>query len=83
MSLAGPQVICGVRSKFELDQLSIGNQMIKAKVQDKYLGDILHEGGLKKSVEATISDRYGKTFAAINEIGAVMSDYRIDAIGGL
>ena len=83
MSLAAPQVICGVRSKFELDQLSIGNQMIKAKVQDKYLGDILHEGGLEKSVEATISDRYGKTFAAINEIGVVMSDFRIDAIGGL
>ena len=52
-------------------------------MQDKYLGDILHEGGLKKSVEATISDRYGKIFAAINEIGVVMSDFRIDAIAGL
>ena len=41
--------------------LSIGHQMIKAKEKDKYLGDILHEGGLGISVEATISDRYGKT----------------------
>ena len=47
------------------------------------MGDILHVGGLKKSVEATISDRYGKTFAAINEIGAVISDFRINARGGL
>ena len=39
-------------------------------MQDKYLGDILHEGGLKKSVEATISDRLdtGRHFAAINDI---------------
>jgi hypothetical protein len=51
--------------------------------KDKYLGDILHEGGLGKSVEATISDRYGKTFAAIIEIGSVINDFRIDAIGGL
>ena len=63
--------------------LSIGHQMIKAKEKDKYLGDILHEGGLGKSVEATIIDRYGKTFAAIIEIGSVINDFRIDAIGGL
>ena len=63
--------------------LSIGHQMIKAKEKDKYLGDILHEGGLGKSVEATISDRYGKTFAAIIEIGSVINYFRIDAIGGL
>ena len=56
--------------------------MIKAKDQDKYLGNILHEGGLKKSLEATVSERYGKTFTAITEIGVVMSYYRIDAIGG-
>ena len=71
----------GVRGNFDFDRkskakstreiinnnslLSIGHQMIKAKEKDKYLGDILHEGGLGKSVEATISDRYGKTFAAI------------------
>ena len=43
----------------------------------------MNEGGLRKSVVATISDRYGKAFNAIKEIGAVISDYRIDAIGGL
>ena len=59
--------------------LSIGHQEIK----DKFLWDILNEEGLSKSVEATISDRYGKTFAAIIEIGSVINDFRIDAIGGL
>ena len=57
--------------------------MIKAKPQDKYLGDILNEGGLTQSVKETINDRYGKAFNTINEIGAVINDFRINAIGGL
>ena len=35
---------------FEIDGLEI-----KIKLQDKYLGDYLHSGGLSKSVEATVS----------------------------
>ena len=62
--------------------LSIGGHMIKAKVQEKYLGDILNEGGLRQSVQATISERYGKAFASIREIGAVINDFRVNAIGG-
>ena len=63
--------------------LSIDGNRVKAKQQDKYLGDILNEGGLKQSVQATISERYGKAFASIREIGAVINDFRINAIGGL
>ena len=63
--------------------LSIGGNKIKAKVQDKYLGDILHEGGLRQSVQATIDERYGKAFASLREIGSVINDFRINAIGGL
>ena len=63
--------------------LTIGKDKVKAKAQDKYLGDILSEGGLRSSVEATISDRYGKAFAAIKEIGAVINDFRIDSLGGM
>jgi hypothetical protein len=61
--------------------LSIGGLRIKAKVQDKYLGDILHEGGLRQSVQGTISETYGKAFSSILEIGAVIND--LNAIGGL
>ena len=63
--------------------LSIGGNKIKAKVQDKYLVDILHEGGLRQSVQATIDERYGKAFASLREIGSVINDFRINAIGGL
>jgi hypothetical protein len=45
--------------------LSLDGNRVKAKEQDKYLGDILNEGGLKQSVEATISERYWKAFASI------------------
>ena len=55
--------------------LSIGGNKIKAKVQDKYLGDILHEGGLRQSVQATIDERYGKAFASLREIGSVINDF--------
>ena len=63
--------------------LTIGGNKIKAKQQDKYLGDILNEGGLKASVQATINERYGKSYSTIREIGAVINDFRINAIGGL
>ena len=35
--------------------LTIGQNMIKAKPQDKYLGDILNEGGLAQSVKEMIN----------------------------
>ena len=57
------------------------HQPMPIKPQDKYLGDILNEGGLKESVQATISERYGKAFASIREIGAVINNFRINAIG--
>ena len=63
--------------------LSIGKNLIKAKTQDKYLGDILNEGGLAQSMKETISDRYAKAFNSIREIGAVINDFKINAIGGL
>ena len=63
--------------------LTIGKHMIKAKPQDKYLGDILNEGGLAQSMKETVNDRYGKAFNTIKEIGAVINDFRINAIGGL
>ena len=48
--------------------LTIGKHMIKAKPQDKYLGDILNEGGLAQSMKETVNDRYGKAFNTIKEI---------------
>ena len=43
----------------------------------------MHEGGLARSVKATIDKRYGRIYTAIIEISSVLDDYRIDTIGGI
>ena len=42
-----------------------GDFEVKEKDKDKYLGDILHQGGLSCSVMATVKDRSGKVKAAM------------------
>merc|ERR1712086_334863 len=63
--------------------LKICDQQILIKEKDDYLGDVLHEGGLSKSVEATVAKRYGRIFSSIIEVSSILEDYRIDTIGGL
>ena len=53
------------------------------KEQDTYLGDILHESGLSKSVKVTVDKRYGRAYSAILEVASILEDFRIDSIGGL
>ena len=65
------------------EQLKLFNHDLRVKEKDEYLGDILHEGGLSKSVKETIDKRYGRIFTAMIEIASVLDDYRIDTIGGL
>ena len=55
--------------------------MVKEK--DDYLGDVLHEGGLAKCVEATVAKRYGRIFSNIIEISSILEDYRVETVGGL
>ena len=55
---------------------------LNGKSQEKWLGDILADGGLEKSAEATITNRYGRVFSAIFELKAVIEDLRMQMIGG-
>ena len=63
--------------------LSIDDQIIKARIKDDYLGDVLHEEGLTKSVQVTIDKRVGKIVMGMNEVASILNDYRIDAAGGV
>ena len=56
---------------------------MKSKSEEKWLGDMLSDQGLDRSVEATINNRYGKIFAAIFELKAIVEDLRMQMIGGL
>ena len=47
------------------------------------MGDIISDGGLRKSVEATVEKRYGKILAAIFELKSVIEDLRMQMIGGI
>ena len=56
---------------------------MKVKTYDKYLGDYLHSGGLAKSVEETVSKRYGVCLNMILELKSVIEDFRMLSLGGI
>ena len=55
---------------------------MKEKPSEKYLGDLIHEKGLKESVAATIKSREGRINAAILEVRSIIDDFRVQTIGG-
>ena len=67
----------------EANPLQMRRFEVKRKQQDKYLGQILHEGGLRKSVEATIKDRIGKIKGAIFLTAQIVDSFEMQAMGGL
>ena len=70
------------RLLIERSPIVCGDFIVKEKAQDKYLGDVLHEGGCAASVLATVKDREGKVKAAMLEAAAIVDDYRSQCIGG-
>ena len=55
---------------------------MKTKTSDKYLGDVVDEGGLGASVMATIMNRRGKVVAAMLEAAGIVEDFRAQCVGG-
>ena len=56
---------------------------MKRKVQDKYLGQILHEDGLAASVAATVAERSGKFKGAVFEIRSVVEEFSMQTMGSM
>ena len=55
-----------IREKMnQMKQIKIGNYQILAKDKDKYLADFIHEGGLGKSDDTTITHWFGRIFSSI------------------
>ena len=84
-------IVFGRKKKVDVIKATIENQQsfsinglkVKVKMQDKYLGDYLHGGGLSKSVEATVSKRYGTCLHKIMELKSVIEDFRMHSLGGI
>ena len=66
-----------------LTPLVFGDFTVKRKISDKYLGQIIHEGGLKESVRGTIKERTGKIKGAIYLTKSVIETYQMQEIGGM
>ena len=56
---------------------------VKQKVSDKYLGQVLHSGGVEASAEATVMERSGRIKGATMEIKSIVEEYEMQAMGGL
>ena len=53
------------------------------KDQYMYLGDMINNTGMAGSAEATIVKRIGRIKGAMYEVAAIMSDPRMQAMGGM
>ena len=62
---------------------TINGLSVKVKNEEKYLGDYFHCGGLAKSVETTVSKRYGVALNSILELKSVIEDFRMHKLGGI
>ena len=75
-----------VQDKLEKDTIEYameyGDVTTSNKIQDKWLGDILHHDGLTASIEATIKERTPRVKAAIFEIKGKIEVFRSQCIGG-
>ena len=56
---------------------------MKEKDSDVYLGDVIHSGGLAASVEATISRRIAQVKGMMYEAAAILTDFRMQAVGSM
>ena len=72
-----------INRQLEANPLYFGDFPVKRKDSEKYLGQIIHSGGLRASCAATISDREGKIKGAIFETQSIIEEFRMQAIGGM
>ena len=53
------------------------------KIQDKYLGQILHQDGLAASVAGTVAEKAGKFKGAVLEIRSVVEEFSMQTMGSM
>ena len=83
-------IVCGsnrfkqkAKDDLQNDPLMFGNFEVKEKLSDKYLGQVLHGGGLEDSALATVKERAGKIKGATMEIKSIIEEFEMQAMGGM
>ena len=72
-----------IENQLETNPLYFGDFPVKKKDSERYLGQIIHSGGLAASCAATISDRAGKIKGATFETLSIIEEFRMQAVGGM
>ena len=83
-------IVCGsrkYRAKIEEDlersKLMFGTFPVRQKECDRYLGQMLHGGGLDRSAEATVGERAGRIKGATMEIKTIIEEFQMQVMGGM
>ena len=83
-------IVCGsrkykqnVEKDLSRNPLMFGQFTIKQKESDKYLGQVLHVGGLEESEAATVRERLGRIKGATMEIKSIVEEFQMPAVGGM
>ena len=83
-------IVCGSKSykdqvTHDLHQNSMmfGKFAVKQREYDRYLGQVLHGGGLDESALATVKERSGRIKGAALEIKSIIEEFQMQCIGGM
>ena len=83
-------IVCGskrykqsVTQDLDRTSLMFGQFSIKQKEYDRYLGQMIHGGGLDQSAEATVNERAGRIKGAALEIKSIVEEFQMQAMGGM
>merc|ERR1711895_218227 len=72
-----------VREELKNSPLVFRTFNMKEKESEKYLGQVIHSGGLEKSSLATVQERIGRIKGATLEIKSIIEEFTMQSLGSL
>ena len=72
-----------IEKELVVNPLKFGDFYMSRKIEDKYLGQILHQDRLAASVAATVAEKAGKFKGAVFEIRSVVEEYSMQTMGSM
>ena len=72
-----------MEEELELMPLKFGDFEVVRKESDLYLGQVLHQDGLARSIEATIKERMAKVKGGIYTTASLLDTIQLQAMGGM
>ena len=73
------KVMCDLQS----NPIMFGQFPVKQRESDRYLGQMLHSGGLDMCAVATVQERVGRIKGATMEIKGIIEEFQMQVMGGM